>query len=49
MVGDSENDVKAGKNAGCKTALVDRECTNLDADVVVSDLWDFVGKCLLRK
>lgn len=39
MIGDSENDVKAGKNAGCKTILISSIDENtFDADIVVNDL-----------
>jgi D-glycero-D-manno-heptose 1,7-bisphosphate phosphatase len=46
MVGDSENDVLAGKNAGCRTAFVKREQSVSAADVLVDSLFDFVEKCL---
>ena len=34
MIGDGENDIKAGKEAGCKTALIGEEvfCQDLSAD-----------------
>ena len=39
MIGDSENDILAGKNAGCKTALIgDKE---LGQDMTVKDLFEF--------
>lgn len=42
MVGDSENDILAGKAAGCKTVLLgnDRDCYG--QDICVSSLKDFV-------
>lgn len=42
MIGDGENDVKAGKNAGCKTAYIKRGETEVDADVTVESLLKFV-------
>ncbi len=39
MVGDGENDIRAGKEAGCKTALIGYE--NYSQDVSVSSLLDF--------
>jgi len=44
MVGDSENDVKAGKNAGCKTALIGEEYFR--QDLSVGSLLDFTDKVL---
>lgn len=46
MVGDSENDIKAGKNAGCKTAYIKREKTEVEADLTVDSLLEFVEKTL---
>lgn len=46
MIGDGENDVHAGKNAGCKTAYVKREETEVEADVTVGSLLEFVEKYL---
>ncbi len=43
MIGDGENDVKAGKAAGCKTAFITSSVNNTnDADVLVDSLLDFV-------
>lgn len=42
MVGDGKNDVLAGKNAGCKTALIGTD--DLGQDMSVSSLGDFVEK-----
>jgi D-glycero-D-manno-heptose 1,7-bisphosphate phosphatase len=44
MVGDGENDVLAGKNAGCRTAFIKREETAAGADVTVNCLLEFVEK-----
>ncbi len=43
MVGDRWRDIEAGKNAGCKTILIDRgyrERKSQDADAVVASLWE---------
>lgn len=40
MIGDSENDVLAGKNAGCKTALIGE--TDYGQNLQVTSLLDFV-------
>ena len=42
MVGDGKNDVLAGKNAGCKTALIGSE--DFGQDITVTSLGDFVEK-----
>ena len=44
MVGDGENDIKAGQNAGCQTALIGSE--SYGQTVTVSSLKDFVEKYL---
>ncbi|MGN0597506.1 MAG: D-glycero-beta-D-manno-heptose 1,7-bisphosphate 7-phosphatase [Ruminiclostridium sp.] len=41
MVGDGENDIKAGKAAGCKTVLLSSECENFGQDFCVKDLKQF--------
>lgn len=46
MIGDGENDILAGKNAGCRTALIGAE--NYGEDMRVDSLSDFV-KELTRK
>ena len=46
MVGDGENDIKAGKNAGCKTAYIKRKEAEVDADVLVESLLEFVEEYL---
>ena len=40
MVGDGENDIKAGKAAGCKTALIGTD--DYFQDVTISSLEEFV-------
>lgn len=42
MVGDGKNDVLAGKNAGCRTALIGTD--NFDQDMTVTSLGEFVDK-----
>lgn len=42
MVGDGENDIKAGKTAGCKTVLLNTECEYYGQDICVGSLKDFV-------
>lgn len=42
MVGDGENDIRAGKAAGCKTALIGEG--NYGQDVTVASVADFVGR-----
>lgn len=44
MVGDSENDILAGKNAGCKTILINGENNNYNygQDMEVRNLMEFV-------
>ncbi len=44
MVGDGENDAKAGKAAGCKTALIGTE--NFGQDMTVESLLRFTERCL---
>ena len=46
MVGDGKNDVKAGSNAGCKTALINTECEFYGQTVAVTSLLDFVKRYL---
>ena len=46
MVGDGENDIKAGINAGCKTALIGNGKENLDQMMTVNSLLEFAKKCL---
>ncbi len=45
IIGDSENDIKAGKNAGCKTVFIKDESKEyFEADIIVTNLLDFVDK-----
>ena len=46
MVGDGENDIKAGKAAGCKTVLLNTECEYYGQDICVGSLKDFVDRYL---
>ena len=46
MVGDSENDVKAGKNIGCKTALINSTSGLYGQTVDVTSLLDFANQYL---
>ena len=46
MVGDSDNDIKAGKAAGCKTVLLNAECEYYGQDICVNSLKDFVDHFL---
>jgi D-glycero-D-manno-heptose 1,7-bisphosphate phosphatase len=41
MIGDGKNDIEAGKNAGCKTALIGKE--NYDQDTSADSLLSFVN------
>lgn len=44
IIGDGENDIKAGKACGCKTALIGD--SNLGQDISVSSLKDFIDNLL---
>lgn len=46
MIGDGENDVKAGINAGCKTALLSEKDKNYGQTVTVKSLLEFVNDCM---
>ena len=46
MVGDGENDIIAGKAAGCKTVLLNRECEYYGQDICVASLKDYVDQYL---
>lgn len=43
MVGDSERDILAGKNAGCKTALLSQTAQDFGQDCTARTLMDFVA------
>lgn len=44
MVGDGENDVKAGKNAGCRTVLIGKD--DFGQDLTAESLFEAVEKIL---
>lgn len=46
MVGDGENDIKAGKAAGCKAVLLNTECEYYGQDICVASLKDFANQYL---
>ena len=46
MIGDSKNDIMAGKNAGCKTALIGNE--NYKQDIMVDSLLTFVHEIIIK-
>lgn len=46
MVGDGENDIKAGNAAGCKTVLLNTEGKELGQDICASSLKEFVNQYL---
>jgi D-glycero-D-manno-heptose 1,7-bisphosphate phosphatase len=47
MIGDSEVDVEAGINAGCKTArLLESDMADDKADVVAPSLWEVIDRIL---
>lgn len=46
MVGDGENDIKAGNAAGCKTVLLNTEGKELGQDICASGLKEFVNQHL---
>ncbi|MDP3730960.1 MAG: HAD-IIIA family hydrolase [bacterium] len=44
MIGDTYKDARAGSRAGCKTILVERECSaTVKADFIVNDLQEIIG------
>lgn len=44
MIGDDENDVKAGNKAGCKTVLISQNNKKYDQTVTVTALLDFANR-----
>ena len=46
MVGDGENDIKAGINAACKTVLIGKGKENFNQMMTVNSLLEFTKKCL---
>ncbi len=49
MVGDGENDVKAGIAAGCKTALISENGEEFGQTVTVSSLAEFAKRCIVSE
>lgn len=48
MIGDGENDIMAGKNAGCKTALINEDkAVDYGQTDTLASLKEFVEKCML--
>ncbi len=48
MVGDGENDIKAGKAAGCKTVLITDESKDMGQDMTVKSLLNFTKIIYLK-
>ena len=48
MVGDGKNDIGAGKNAGCMTALIGEADENFGQDVTASSLLSFVDEYICK-
>ena len=48
MVGDGENDIMAGKAAGCKTVLITDESKDIGQDMTVKSLLDFTKIIYLK-
>ena len=46
MIGDGENDIKAGKAAGCKTVLLNAVDEEFGQNICVRSLTEFVDKFL---
>ena len=46
MIGDGENDVKAGINAGCKTVFLNDNDENYGQTETVKSLGEFVSRLL---
>lgn len=46
MIGDGENDIKAGMAAGCKTVLLNTEGEEFGQDICVGSLKEFVDQCV---
>ena len=46
MIGDGENDIKAGINAGCKAVLIGNGKENFNQMMTVNSLLEFTKKCL---
>lgn len=48
MIGDGENDIRAGEAAGCKTVLLNTECEYYGQDICVGSLNAFVDQYVSR-
>jgi len=46
MIGDGENDIKAGINAGCKTILLSDKHENYGQTITENSLIEFVNDCI---
>lgn len=46
MIGDGENDIKAGKAVGCRTVLLNTECDFYGQDICVANLKQFADQYL---
>ena len=46
MIGDGENDIKAGKTVGCRTVLLNTECDFYGQDICVANLRQFANRYL---
>ena len=46
MIGDGQNDILAGKNAGCKTVLISNNKEKFSQDITVRSLNEFVENYL---
>ena len=46
MIGDGENDVKAGINAGCKTVLLSDNDENYGQTETVKSLGEFISRMM---
>ena len=49
MIGDGENDIAAGKNAGCHTALIATDEHDYGQEVSVTSLYEFVERYICQE
>ncbi len=49
MIGDGENDITAGKNAGCHTALITVDENDRGQEVSVTSLYEFVERYICQE
>ena len=49
MIGDGENDIKAGKAAGCRTVLLNADCEYYGQDICVDSLKAFVDQGVFQE